>query len=507
MGEKSLIIPCHTDKRILLLFVPSYGGGMEIFMKRRSMFSRILTLNIASLLICMFIVCLIQFIVLTNYVTKQSEDYLGRNAETIVNMIQGNIPMDALNATIDSFSRSTGSYILVFDKTGKVVSHTSRSPLADKLPVYVNDDFSKTVLSGKKHSMINNTDFFADTMFTLQIPIKTANNETLGAVSVSRPIPEHQKARTDVLRTFLILIVSVTLVSITYSYFLARKFSVPMKNMQHATNNFAKGKFNARVDETATNSKIIEISELASAFNSMAEELEKSDDIKNTFISDVAHELRTPMTTISGFVGGVLDNTIPPEKQRDYLLIVKDEISRLSRLVNTFLDITRMQSDKTILKKSVFDINEAIRITILGFEQKIEDKQIDIKLNLETDPCLVYADSDSIKRVLTNLTDNAIKFTNQNGCITFKTRQSGNNIKISVKNTGVGISDEQLSMIFKRFYKADKSRSENKEGTGIGLYLVKNIINAHGKDINVDSIEGEYAEFTFNLDKARRIKN
>ncbi len=476
-------------------------------MKRRSMFSRILTLNIVSLLICMLILGSIQLIVLTNYVTNQSEDYLGRNAETIVDMIQGNLPIDAINATIDSFSLTTGSYILVFDSTGKVIAHTSKSQLTDKQPVYVGNEFSKAVLSGKRNSMINTMDFFAETMFTLQIPVKSGSGQVLGAVSMSRPIPEHQKARSDMLRNFSFLVVIITMISMIYSYFFAKKFSVPLKNMQQATNDFANGKFDARVDESATNSRIVEISDLANAFNSMAEELEKSDDIKNTFISDVAHELRTPMTTISGFVGGMLDDTIPPEKQKDYLVIVKDEISRLSRLVNTFLDITRMQSDKMSLNKSVFDINEVIRITIIGFEQQIEDKKIDVHLNLESDPCLVYADNDSIKRVLTNLIDNAIKFTNQSGIITIGAKQTGHNISISVKNTGKGISNEQLSMIFKRFYKADKSRSENKEGTGIGLYLVKNIINAHGKDISVNSVEGEYAEFVFTLESARRAKN
>ena len=182
-----------------------------------------------------------------------------------------------------------------------------------------------------------------------------------------------------------------------------------------------------------------------------------------------------------------------------------DEVARLSRLVNSFLDITRLQSDKLTLKPVNFDINEVIRIVLIGLEQKLEDRNISVELDLDEENCYVNADRDSITRVVTNLLDNAAKFTNDNGKITVSVTQSQHDTFISIKNTGCGISDEQKQMIFKRFYKADKSRSLNKGGTGIGLYLVKNILSAHGKDITVNSVEGEYAEFVFSLEDRKSV--
>lgn len=476
-------------------------------MAKRSMFSKILRINIVSMLVCIIVTGSTQMLMFTNYFSKQSEDYLSKNAETIVNMIKGNISVDGLGSMVNGFSRATGSYIFIVDARGRVISCTSGSELLDTPPMFLNDDYTKTVLSGRRHTMIGTMgQVFKETMFTLQLPIEMGG-EVLGAVSVSRPVPEHQRMRYDMFRILLVSMLIIAASSAALSYLLAKGFSEPMKNMSETTKEFAKGNFSARVDKSAESSGIAEIAELTEAFNNMAAELEKSEEIKNAFISDVSHELRTPMTTIGGFVAGMLDDTIPQDKQKDYLKVVHDEISRLSRLVNTFLDITRLQSDKMTLNMINFDINELVRITILGFEQKIEERNINVELNLESESCFAYADRDSITRVLTNLLDNAVKFTQPGGVVVVSVITRQKEVIVSVKNTGKGIAPEQQSMIFNRFYKTDKSRSENKEGTGIGLYLVKNILNAHGKDIAVSSTPGEWTEFTFRLSKGKASQN
>ena len=209
------------------------------------------------------------------------------------------------------------------------------------------------------------------------------------------------------------------------------------------------------------------------------------------------------MTTISGFVDGILDETIPPERQRDYLLIVRDEIVRLSSLVNSFLSLTRLQTGSQTLEITTFDINEAIRRTLVGFESKIEEKQINVSVNYDEEPCLVKADMNLIRQVIGNLVENAIKFTNTGGTLAVTVKSARNSAVVSVYNTGCGIAEEEQALIFERFYKADKSRSLNREGTGIGLYIVKDILNRHGRDISVSSKEGEFAEFTFSLEKGK----
>ncbi len=472
-------------------------------MGKRSVFSKIFSINMVTLLVCITILGSTQMILLTNYLTKQNEQYLEKNIETIVEMISSN-RVDNIDNVLDGFARISGSHIFIIDSRSRILASASANEYVNNIPMFMESQYSKAVLSGKKSTMIGTmSNLFNETMFTLQMPVIGKGGDVIGAVSVSRPIPEHEKVRYDLFKILLMSMVIILITSLVLSYVLAKRFSVPLKNISKATKEFAKGNFSVRVDEQARNSDIYEVAELAEAFNNMAAEIEKSEEVKNMFISDVSHELRTPMTTIGGFVSGMLDDTIPQEKQREYLEIVYKEITRLSRLVNTFLDITRLRSDKMILSKVKFDINELIRICIIGFEHKIDDKNIDVELELESDSCMAYADKDSITRVMTNLLDNAVKFTDVGGKITISVKTKQQEVIVSVKNTGAGIVKEQRNMIFERFYKADKSRSENTEGTGIGLYLVKSILVAHDKDITVDGKEGEYAEFKFRLDRAK----
>lgn len=472
-------------------------------MNRQSMFSRIFTINIISVLLCILILGSTETVLMTNYITRQSEDYLSKNAETIRSMIQGNISTDGLSNLINGFARAMGCYIIVFDAQSRVIACSTQSHLVRKPPVFLNGDSTRAVLSGHQNSTIGTLGgIFDETMFTLQMPIKDNAGETVGAVSMSRPIPEHQKMKYDLIKMLLFSSVIIIIFLLILTYFMASKISVPIRRISESTKEFAKGNFSVRVED-ADEATVYEIAELAEAFNNMAAELEKSEEIKNAFISDVSHELRTPMTTIGGFVSGMLDDTIPQEKQKEYLKIVYDEVNRLSRLVNSFLDITRLRSDKMDLKMTSFDINELIRIVIIGLESKLEERKIEVELNLDTESCYVFGDRDCIMRVVTNLLDNAAKFTYDGGKITVTVTQLQHEVKISIRNTGCGISEDQKQMVFQRFYKADRSRSLNKGGTGIGLYLVKNILSAHGKNITVESVEGQYAEFIFTLDKGK----
>ena len=470
----------------------------------KTIFSRIFIINIISVIVCLIVLGSMQTLLVNNYISNHNEEALGKNAESIVSLIQNNISTESLRYILSGFSRSSQSHIIVISADGGVLINTGDSGFAKETPAFISNDYCKTVLSGSRNSIIGTMGgIFNQTMFTLQLPVTTADNKTIGAVFVSTPIPEQQKLSYGLFRIMLVSAIVVIIISFLLSYMLAKRFSMPLNNIRDSARNFAKGNLDARVGDSAVNSDITEIAELASTFNTMASELEKVEDTRRSFISDVSHELRTPMTTISGFVYGMLDDTIPRERHKEYLKIVYDETTRLSRLVNTFLDINRMQSDKMILKKTSFDINEAIRISIIGLEQRLEEKNIHISLNFSSDNCYVFADSDSIKRVLTNLLDNAVKFTNDNGEISVTVTPKQQEVFVSVKNSGCGIPEEQQKMIFERLYKVDRSRSINREGSGIGLYLVKSIICAHGKNIFVKSTEGEFAEFTFSLDKGK----
>ncbi len=469
----------------------------------RTIFARIFYINILTSVICLIILGSTQIILLNQYISRQSEESLGRNAESVAALIQSNINMETMQHMLNGFARSSNSHIMIMDSQGRVLVNT-QSDFTERAPMYIQEEYLESVMQGKRNSIIGTMGgLFREIMFTLQVPIVHETGGTVGAVCISIPIPQKQKMTHEVMNILIASAISVALMSFLLSYMLAKRFSRPIKSIQTSAKAFTKGQLNARVGSIATESEIGEIAELAQTFNEMAFELEKVDEIRQSFISDVSHELRTPMTTISGFVYGMMDDTIPPERQKEYLKIVYDEVTRLSRLVNTFLDISRMRADQAVLNRSNFDINEAIRIVIIGLEQRIQQKEISVSLNFETESCYVYADSDAIKRVLTNLLDNAIKFTNDGGEIRVTVSQKQHEIYVSVYNSGCGIAPELQPMIFERLYKVDKSRSINREGTGIGLYLVKNIIHAHGKKITLKSVEGEYAEFIFPLDKGK----
>lgn len=476
----------------------------------KTIFSRVFVTNLATVLIGIIILASLQMVLMSNYITKQEESTLSKNADSIVGLISNGISQESLNSVLNGFSKSSNSHIIVTDVSGRVLVNTKESGYlqnGSKEKESLEPEYLHEVIMGRRTTFVGTMNgLFNETMFTLEVPVITnAGREVYGVVLISVPVPQRRHMLVELFKILLFSALVVILVSFILSYMLSKILANPIKRVSSSAKEFAKGDLSSRVEIDRVDENVTELTELADAFNNMADELEKSEDIRMSFISDVSHELRTPMTTIGGFVDGILDETIPPEKQNVYLKIVRDEVTRLSRLVNTFLDITRMQTDKVNLTVSNFDVNEVIRLIIIGLGSKIDDKNLNINLEFETDVCYVKADADKIKMVITNLIDNAIKFTNEQGTITVATEYKGSEVQIRVHNTGVGIPSEQKKIIFERLYKVDKSRSINKEGTGIGLYIVKSMLAAHGKDIKVNSVEGEYAEFVFCLEKGKAL--
>nr|WP_283243704.1 HAMP domain-containing sensor histidine kinase [Feifania hominis] len=272
----------------------------------------------------------------------------------------------------------------------------------------------------------------------------------------------------------------------------------PLKEMSRAAKSFAKGNFNTRVAVRGSD----EIAELAVAFNNMATSLASLEELRTGFIANVSHDLRTPMTTISGFIDGILDGTIPREDESHYLTVVSNEIKRLSKLVHTLLELSKIESGQIEYHPVRFDICESMRKLLLSFEQSINNKRLQVELSLCEERFEVVADEDAIARVMYNLIDNAIKFSYPDGVLTLSiTRGDKNdrNVYVSVKNTGVGIPESDLPYVFERFYKSDKSRGLDKTGSGLGLYIVKSIIDRHGGRITVKSVQNEFCEFVFSL--------
>ncbi len=279
-------------------------------------------------------------------------------------------------------------------------------------------------------------------------------------------------------------------------YFITERIIHPLRRMTAAVNEFGAGKFETRITTVGDD----EVARLGRAFNDMAQALESLDKMRNSFLANVSHDLRTPMTTISGFIDGITSGAIPPEKHEYYLGIISTEVHRLSRLVTQLLDISRYESGDRKLNQTDFDVAEVARLILISFEKQIEEKNLDVSFETSEDTMRVFADKDAIYQVIYNLCHNAIKFSKQNGKYAIKIKYvSATKAEFSVYNEGVGISKDDLEFVFDRFYKSDKSRGLDKTGTGLGLYISRTIIEAHGEKIYVKSNENVDCEFAFTL--------
>ena len=280
----------------------------------------------------------------------------------------------------------------------------------------------------------------------------------------------------------------------------ALKLSKPLREMSAAAKQYAKGDFSNRI--SVPYHKVLggdedEVAELVTAFNSMANALSAIETSRRNFVANVSHELKTPMTTIGGFIDGILDGTIDSSKSTYYLRIVSDEVKRLSRLVTGMLNMSKIEAGQRKIQPKEFDISAMTFKTMLGFERVIDEKKIEIRGLDKVEPLNICADEDMINQVVYNLIDNAVKFTNEGGYIEVAIKSDSEKMIFSVKNSGKGISREEAGKVFERFYKTDKSRSYDVKGAGLGLYIVKTIIDMHGGQITVNSEPGEYTQFVF----------
>ena len=339
---------------------------------------------------------------------------------------------------------------------------------------------------------------YSDPRYVVSVPIPATNGGFWGIVILSAPVLRSTAVLQRISDIFIFVSVLVIVISVIVLTLFLRQQSKPLRQMAQAAGAFAHGDFSARIETGGSGSE--EVEELALAFNNMASSLQKSEYQRQEFVANVSHELKTPMTAISGYVDGILDGTIPPEKSRKYLQTVSDETKRLNRLVRSMLDISRLQDQGGIPEeqKLRFDLTETAGQTLLNFEQKILGKGLEVRVEMPEYPVYAMANPDAITQVIYNLVDNGVKFCPEGGELALTVREGGGKLYVSVSNDGPTIPAEELPLVFDRFHKIDKSRSKNRDSWGLGLYIVKTILDSHGENISVTSREGR-TTFTFTL--------
>lgn len=342
---------------------------------------------------------------------------------------------------------------------------------------------------------------YSERYYTVGIPIRNDLGQPAAVIFASASGSTLSFFLGEILKMFVVSAMAVLILAFGAVYFITGDLVRPLRKMVAATQSFSKGDFTMRVPVESCD----EIGQLAISINNMASSLATLESVRRSFTANVSHELRTPMTTIGGFIDGILDGTIPEEKRDHYLQIVSQEIQRLSRLVRSMLNIARIEAGELQIKPDLFDANETVIQTVFTFEKPLEEKNIEVR-GLDHDRVMVEADPDLIHQVVYNLIENAVKFCNQDGYIEVSYTETDASTQVGIKNSGDGIAKNEIPHVFDRFYKTDKSRSQDKGGAGLGLHIVRSIINLHGGDIIVRSVEGEYCEFLFSIPKPKKGK-
>ncbi len=478
---------------------------------QKTLFKKYLRITSLIILISFFCLGMVMTVFISRYWHVEQRNLLQSNAEGVASVAAQSLIDETGNTfTIDgkrmeefvsAFSENIDACILVTDLNGEIVM-AHNSILLQTSGEGETDALARSIVTGvvEHGAYYETTDldgYFAEEYCVAAVPIVVTSESgaqiTIGAVFAASTQAFLTGFRAEMVKMFFLAAIAAFMVAFGIVWLFSYKMTRPLRDMSEATKSFAMGDFSVRVPVYSDD----EIGELAKSFNRMAETMANSESMNRNFIANVSHELKTPMTTISGFIDGIIDGTIPPEKQNYYLGIVSQEVKRLSRLVKTMLDLSRIDSGKMVLRSARFDISNTIFVALLSFESQIEEKRIEIRGLEDSQPLFVDGDPDMIHQVLYNLLENAVKFTNEGGYIEIHCVETPERVTVSVRNSGPGISPDDVKLIFDRFYKTDKSRSQDKNGMGLGLYIVKTMVQLHGGEIRAESVENDYTLFEF----------
>ena len=498
------------EKSKFSLFTARLKKSLRRNLKKGSLFRRYFSYTASLIMVCLIALGFIMMIAISVQWWNDKVDTLMGNAREIENIIseeyENNIigtttGIRLLSNTLDIMCQATKSDYFVTDLDGNVtlckgcVDFMHASECAKHSVIKVTEKYMLKALD-KGFADYATDDVFGVGQFVVAVPINV-NGEVVGAVfAVEDAVSGLVPYVLGVAKIFFFSVLGCLLLCFIVLYILCRNITSPIIEMQEVTKHFAKGEFEHRANEEYDSEYL---REFAKSLNKMADELANDEEAQRSFVANVSHELKTPMTTIGGFIDGMLDGTIKPEQQRGYLEIVSNEIKRLSRMVVSMLNLSKIQAGEVTLAAKKYDISSQIFQTLLLFEKKINEKNIQIEGLEEMGSVSITADTDLIQQVIYNLLDNAVKFTPENGKIIIFAKRVDSVTWVRIRNTGRGISEAEISRIFERFYKVDKSRSYDVKGVGLGLYIVKTIVNMHDGEIAASSVPGEYTEFAFEI--------
>ena len=474
---------------------------------RTSLLKKYLIMTSAIIVVSFLLMSSVLYVSMSNYWIEEKQESLTASAQSVSSIAARQTTREdtgsyvigiETRSILTVFSGSNHVDIFITDMEGRILLTSESMDQLDQSR-QLSSSVMNSLKNGTYAAVSNLNGLYSEQQYVVGVPLHyeeaDGHQSTVGGVFIASTARSFTAFRRDIIQMCVISAIFAAAISFLFSGAMMYQLILPLKEMSAAAVSLGKGDFSRRVRVRSQD----EMGELASAFNNMASSLATSETMSRSFVANVSHELKTPMTTIAGFIDGILDGTIPPSQQEHYLKIVSSEVKRLSRLVRSMLALSRIDSGKMQLRRADFNIKDIVINTLLSYENLIDQRKINVQgLENCADVC-VNGDPDMIHQVVYNLVENAVKFVDDGGTIRVGIEQKNGNAIVRIRNTGAGIAPEELPLIFDRFYKTDKSRSHDKNGMGLGLFIVKTILQLHGGDITVRSTVNEFCEFEFSL--------
>ncbi len=468
---------------------------------KKTMFSRYFFTCAAVIIATIVLLGTMVMTFASSYFKSENLQILNKNATqaanlTALNYIQNDrqyLDSRAISLSYNVLADTVGADILLVDPEGNCLmcSDGVQSDAQHVIPLNL---VNTVVNEGSYNDVSSLGDVYDTGRYVSGVPV-ALDGQVIAIIFATSSAETLEAFLSDVRIVFIFGSTVLLFIAFVAIFFATEQLIRPLRRMVGVTESFSKGDFTERVPIDGDP----EIAKLAVSINEMAMSLADLELTRRSFVANVSHELKTPMTSISGFIDGILDNTIPPERQGHYLKIVSDEVKRLSRLVVSMLNIAKIEAGEMNINLCPVDVCDTILRTVFTFEQKIESKNITIE-GLESEKIYVLADPDLLHQVAYNLIENAVKFVNEGGTMTFSFRlEDRGMVTVGVKNSGSGIPKEDIPRLFDRFYKTDKSRSMDTSGVGLGLHIVKSLVHLHGGEVAVRSEEGSFTQFMFSI--------
>lgn len=472
----------------------------------KSIFSKVLVISLVIILIGFVILAYGLNIAYKNYIIEANKKNMIENALKFERIIEEqteqrriSILKDAFYKEIDRLSQYADlkvwmilppDYLLVADDNNDIelikkdLNYSEiKKIIKEKVPVYRESNY---------------TSYHDNKYYTLIYPISI--NGVDYVLFLNKSVPNLNKTISEINNFSVTTIILFSLyVSLTI-FFLGKRFTLDIINLNRIVKYVSDGNY----DYILNTDREDEIGELCRNLNSMTKELKGIEESRRKFISDLTHDLRSPVTSIKGYATGILDGTIPKDKWDKYLNVIVDESNRLTKLINDMLDLSKMQSGHLKIERGVFEINSLILNVLDKFEQRLLIKNVNVDVRLYNGELYVEGDINLLERVVYNLVDNAVKFVNDNGNIELKTTIKDNKVLVGIRNSGTLIPKDKLDLIWERFAKLDLSRGMEKKSSGLGLSIVKEIIDMHNEKIDVYSSEKLGTMFVFSLEKTKK---